>query len=251
MRVALPAFLALGLLSWCSSPCAALVSPEQLTVKISAGERSSGAWTLANVLKADASVHDHGVVLLRDAVSPALVAECASCVDVCFEQCADALAARGLKLVDGFAFHEIVHRAKARFDMQLGEGSAPSPLPAKLLARAPWTPLLRKVLGEDMATIFTGAVVALPGAAPQPCHMDGGHLFHSTGGWQAEHLPPHCLNVFMPLVDVTATNGPTEFWPGTHRAAAAKAAGPQWDAEPGVQLAGSLGDLIVPSAGTS
>ncbi len=27
------------------------------------------------------------------------------------------------------------------------------------------------------------------------------------------HLPPHCVNVFIPLVDLNAANGPTEFIP--------------------------------------
>ena len=30
------------------------------------------------------------------------------------------------------------------------------------------------------------------------------------------HLPPHAVNVFLPLVDLTAANGGTEFYPTTH-----------------------------------
>jgi hypothetical protein len=30
------------------------------------------------------------------------------------------------------------------------------------------------------------------------------------------HLAAHAVNVFLPLVDLTATNGGTEFYPGTH-----------------------------------
>ena len=32
-----------------------------------------------------------------------------------------------------------------------------------------------------------------------------------------EHLPCHCLNLFIPLVDVTNINGPTSFRPGSHK----------------------------------
>ena len=45
---------------------------------------------------------------------------------------------------------------------------------------------------------------------PQEWHGDGGHIFDHA------HQPPHCINVFVPLDDLTDTNGPTEFIPGTH-----------------------------------
>ena len=32
----------------------------------------------------------------------------------------------------------------------------------------------------------------------------------------SSHLPPHSLTVFVPLVDLTPANGPTEFQLGTH-----------------------------------
>mmetsp|Transcript_25988 Transcript_25988/g.78009 ORF Transcript_25988/g.78009 Transcript_25988/m.78009 type:complete len:142 (+) Transcript_25988:2-427(+) len=41
-------------------------------------------------------------------------------------------------------------------------------------------------------------------------HVDGGHLD------PAKHAPPHCLNIFVPLVDVRGGGG-TEFKPGSHR----------------------------------
>jgi len=42
--------------------------------------------------------------------------------------------------------------------------------------------------------------------------MRGGHLFPQEG----IQLPPHCINIFIPLVDLSVENGPTEFSPGTH-----------------------------------
>ena len=35
-------------------------------------------------------------------------------------------------------------------------------------------------MGDDAINLFTGAVVAEPGAADQPLHMDGGHLWQGT-----------------------------------------------------------------------
>ena len=45
----------------------------------------------------------------------------------------------------------------------------------------------------------------------QKYHGDGGHLYHHT------HLPPHCINVFYPLINLNERNGPTEVITGTHR----------------------------------
>jgi len=54
------------------------------------------------------------------------------------------------------------------------------------------------------------AVIATPGAKEQKWHVDGGHLDLER------HLPCHCLNVFVPLMDMSVELGPTEFRPGTH-----------------------------------
>jgi ectoine hydroxylase-related dioxygenase (phytanoyl-CoA dioxygenase family) len=73
-----------------------------------------------------------------------------------------------------------------------------------LKEEATWLPLVRAILGEDCVRINTGVIVSLPGSANQMKHSDGDHLHDE------KHLPPHCLNVFLPLVDFTAQNGPTE-----------------------------------------
>lgn len=54
------------------------------------------------------------------------------------------------------------------------------------------------------------AVIATPGAEEQKWHADGGHLNLER------HLPCHCLNVFVSMVDMSLELGPTEFRPGTH-----------------------------------
>ena len=46
----------------------------------------------------------------------------------------------------------------------------------------------------------------------QPVHPDGKHLFE-----EGDHLPPHCITVFVPLIDMSGDLGPTEFYPATHR----------------------------------
>lgn len=45
----------------------------------------------------------------------------------------------------------------------------------------------------------------------QAWHVDGGHLF----GRKLD-CPAHCLDVFIPLIDVPPELGPTEFIPKSH-----------------------------------
>jgi hypothetical protein len=50
----------------------------------------------------------------------------------------------------------------------------------------------------------------MPGSAHQEYHQDGVHLTTQT------QRPCHAINVFVPLVDLTNRNGPTEFCLGSH-----------------------------------
>ena len=87
---------------------------------------------------------------------------------------------------------------------------------------------------------FNGCLFSLAGANEQLWHTDGEHLFSSENQFKcwgkdgnssetsffnedikgkrvpADILPAHCINVFVPLVDVDATNGATEFCLGSH-----------------------------------
>jgi ectoine hydroxylase-related dioxygenase (phytanoyl-CoA dioxygenase family) len=50
----------------------------------------------------------------------------------------------------------------------------------------------------------------MPDAETQVYHQDGVHLTTQT------QKPCHAINVFVPLVDLTTRNGPTEFCLGSH-----------------------------------
>ena len=95
----------------------------------------------------------------------------------------------------------------------------------------PWRPVVEAVLGSDARLCHAGVILALPGAAGQPWHSDGDHVHDEF------HLPPHALNVFLPLVDCGVRNGATEFAPRTHL---------DWraDARP-VVVEAAAGDAIV------
>ena len=130
-----------------------------------------------------------------------------------------------------FRFREISWRGVGRYDVKCDTASLP--WSDGSLCDLPFlAPLLRRCLGRGYRMLFMGVVVARPGATDQGLHADGGHLFRlgqpdadsaggddeeaETEGTYAPLLPAHCLNVFLPLVDLTEELGPTQFYPGSH-----------------------------------
>jgi predicted MFS family arabinose efflux permease len=72
-------------------------------------------------------------------------------------------------------------------------------------------PLLGQSTWDDVHIANLSFVVSKPGAPIQGWHADGGHLALE------KHLPCHCLNVFIPLQNMTTMDwGPTELRPGSH-----------------------------------
>jgi ectoine hydroxylase-related dioxygenase (phytanoyl-CoA dioxygenase family) len=119
-------------------------------------------------------------------------------------------------------YAEVVHRAHGRYDM-LDEVNGS---PALLTAAQLWLPVIGDALGQDSNRLFNGLLMTKPGSDEQLWHVDGEHLFTATHP-RKDHsddacnpapptLPVHCINVFVPLVDITATNGATEFCTGSH-----------------------------------
>ena len=62
---------------------------------------------------------------------------------------------------------------------------------------------------DDYIVANRSLVISIDGCSDQAWHTDGPHMSTTTD------LPCHCLNVFVPLVDVTELSGPTEFRPGS------------------------------------
>lgn len=58
--------------------------------------------------------------------------------------------------------------------------------------------------------LFLGCFLSLPGSETQKYHQDGVHLNNHV------QKPCHAVNVFIPLVNLTLNNGPTEFCLGSH-----------------------------------
>ena len=107
--------------------------------------------------------------------------------------------------------------SRTRVKVRAAEGSMDEPPlgDALLHQRAPWLPLVHATLGEDALELWRGVLDNKPGSSGMRWHRDGEYL--EKGYEQAD---ADCLNVFVPLIDVTAADGPTEFMPGSHYGAA-------------------------------
>ncbi len=114
----------------------------------------------------------------------------------------------GIGKDEGYA--EIVQRSEGRYDVAW-EWEPPFSDPI-LVNNEIFMPAIRAILGEDCRIMLQGVVISLPNAAEQPWHIDGEHLFIDHPG----HLPAHCINVFIPLEDISEENGPTQVCPGSH-----------------------------------
>lgn len=108
----------------------------------------------------------------------------------------------GIGIKEGYK--EIVQRHLRRFEM-------PFKMDNDIFDIAACNPVIlgivSSILGDDCKIINRSLVISLPGANDQSWHSDGPHLSLT------KDLPCHCLNVFIPLVDVDMVNGPTSFRP--------------------------------------
>lgn len=112
------------------------------------------------------------------------------------------------ELADGFDV--LRERGRGRFDMVLPSFDTDEFSFLTDMEKAPWMPIVKTILGDDIVLIHKGCFLSLPEAETQVYHQDGVHLTTQT------QRPCHAINVFVPLVDLTTRNGPTEFCLGSH-----------------------------------
>ena len=176
---------------------------------------------------AAATLLEHGVAVIPNAVDDATIDACRTRAIEDLAACEAAVAQR-LEALDPTApdahheavrcercdFAELVRRDGGRYDVRVRCGDAPY---ADLFRHEAILPAARAALGGgDVVLLYSGVMVARAGATEdQKWHKDGDHLF-AEGGDQ----PPHALTVFIPLQDLTPSNGPTEFRLGSHRRSA-------------------------------
>jgi len=132
------------------------------------------------------------------------------CIDH-YNRCTTLVRNQGLDLeLQGSGFVEFKMRGHQRYDMLLRQLEDPAQFPFLHSPKAPWLPVVQAILGQDYKHVYTGCMLSLPGSQNQPHHADGPHLTKT-------YQPAHCLNVFLPLVDITRANGGTQMTPRSHK----------------------------------
>lgn len=214
-----------------ADPFAAMV-PWELSsaASLRVGTRSCGALDLDF---GQALFEFAGVCHFRSALPPKLLERLRAAADTHTSEVHAAVTSRGVDLTSRYRFHEACQRGPGRTDVRL----LPEPRPpfdddAIHGDGAAWLPLVRRILGPDARLLFQGLVVSDPGTGPQALHSDGPHVpeqwrhvdpLAAKTVMHAQH-PCHCLTVFLPLVDLTAENGATQFLAGTQHSVLATAA---------------------------
>ena len=112
----------------------------------------------------------------------------------------------------------LIKRDDAPFNWNMGNiQQNPPPFPPYLFQDVLLNDLVIDVtnglLGTPVKNTMYGGNTAMPSEHRQPVHADTGHLWPRL---EVAHPPVH-LVVNIPTVDVSAENGSTEIWPGTHR----------------------------------
>jgi ectoine hydroxylase-related dioxygenase (phytanoyl-CoA dioxygenase family) len=110
----------------------------------------------------------------------------------------------GIGVKEGFA--EITQRHLHRFEMPY---KMDDPAFNEVFNSNEILSIVKQILGDDAIVVNRSVVISLPGSSDQAWHCDGPHIS------AVEYLPCHCLNVFIPLVNINHTNGPTEFRPSS------------------------------------
>ena len=120
---------------------------------------------------------------------------------------------RGSKFTLGLGarngFTEIVRRSSGRYEYRYNTSSPPFN-DSKILLNPTLITTLSLIFKDTPYRLMGRSIVlSTPNSKDQAWHVDGSHLSPT------QHLPPHCLNVFIPLLDLQASHGPTSIRPRT------------------------------------
>jgi len=189
--------------------------------------------------------HADGYVVLRNVLGKELVSRLHDAAMANFTECLDLIKSKGLEfgLHSSKGFKEIVQRNAGRYEMPFGMDDTDIFKSPEILQNEKLNAILDAILRDHKPAaeptdtvekdpvpendasspspppppspaswhrIGWSIVVASPGAREQQWHVDGAHVDVTV------HRPAHVLNVFLPLVDITEENGPTEVRPGSH-----------------------------------
>jgi hypothetical protein len=151
-----------------------------------------------------------GYLVVEDIFPQALVDEVYNAAEQNFNEVLSCIECNRLSFGVGIkmGFKEIVQRHPNRYEMPYKMDDARFDF---VLRSTALRDLVAGILEcDDFIVANRSLVVSKPGCTDQAWHSDGPHMSAT------QHLPCHVLNVFVPLVDITSSNGPTEFRPGSH-----------------------------------
>lgn len=182
----------------------------ELIVPVSAGERVRGQLCPETAQEASSKFAQHGCVQLQGLFER-------STIDILFQDYVARYGALGADEMHALATQHkptsFVKRGDARYEItprMNGGFGLPDVFANRVLVE-----LLAPLLGADMQLSNFTLVVSHPGASVQSIHRDYYHLFAEPG--VSANLPPHAINVIVPLIDVDIATGPTGVCPGSHR----------------------------------
>jgi hypothetical protein len=174
------------------------ISRDAMAADLSAADRQAWIDDALNCIRA------HGALVLRNAIPQAVIAS----VNEEFRVRHDVHMAPGQK------------KLFRRFQSDPLRAQVPTAVTGPVADPEFFAPpsvvaLAQELVGEDFVIGDMGVVISHGGAAKQEAHRDSSPLF--DGLEMDLDLPMFCLMVLVPLLDVSADMGPTEYWPGTHR----------------------------------
>lgn len=155
------------------------------------------------------SFNRDGYVVVNDVFPPGKVSSLGDTVMAKFKELTSMIDNNKLEFGVGikFGYQEIVQRHPLRYEMPYKMTDA---LFDFVLEDATIRGVVCAILEcDDYIVANRSLVISLPGCENQAWHTDGPHMSAT------KDLPCHCLNVFVPLVDVDLSNGPTEFRPAS------------------------------------
>ncbi|GAB4458149.1 MAG: hypothetical protein OHK0029_19010 [Armatimonadaceae bacterium] len=167
-------------------------------IEVSKAELETGELNPAHLRAAKDALFNDGFVVLKNVVDTAHL---------------DILHERMLEDVKA-----LISRKDAPFNWNVGNVQQdPPPFPPYLFRDVLLNDMVisvsRAVLGDGIKNTMYGGNTAMPSEHRQPVHADTGHLWPEL---EVAHPPVH-LVVNIPVVNMSAENGSTEIWPGTHK----------------------------------
>jgi hypothetical protein len=179
-------------------------------IPVSWSENASDALSPASANAAYAALREQGVVILRGIFSPG---EGEALHREYLAQYGDWSLAQMSEQSAKPPPNHFIEVGEARYDITVKmKGAFASP---RLLANIMLRRFLTPLLGEFMRLNSFTVVASHPSSQLQHPHRDHGHLYADVP--TDPPLPPHAINVAVPLIDVDVETGPTGFWLGSHK----------------------------------